>query len=241
MFKKTSDVLLALSIALSVKSIYFITLKSIGILKTFLPFKTQFILMFWIMVSTSARLMAIVFYFIPSFGLLGVLGHWKLEQTPYSEKIRAQFEKNNTVYLYNSKPVAWTDLSRYNYTSNSGPDYTLYTYFSLQEYFGGFFALLSLHVIINALAKILCSEDFKSGPSSLLFKIIHCVENTNIPTVWKDWDEEDGTIEDHQRRHAEVTKEINTIIGIRSFFNAVMLVPVVYTGRISKMFINIEY
>ena len=192
------------------------------------------------MMSTSARLMAIVFYFIPSFGLLGVLGHWKLEQTPYSEKVRARFEKNNTVYLYNSEPVSFTDLSRYDYTSNTGPDYTLYTYFSLQQYFGGFFALLTIHVIINGLAKILCSEDFKSGPSSLLFKIIHCLENTNIPTVWMDWDEEDGTIEDHQRRHAEVSREMNVIIAIRAFFNAVMLVPIVYTGQIYNNFFEIE-
>ena len=106
MFKKTSDALLALSIVLSIKTIYSITMKSIKILKTFLPFMTKFFLMLWIMVSSTARVMSLVFFFIPSLGLFSILGHWKLEQTPYSEEIKARFEKNNTVYLYNSKPVA---------------------------------------------------------------------------------------------------------------------------------------
>ena len=239
MFKKTSDALLALSIVLSIKSIYFVSLKSITIPKTFLPFTTKFFLMLWIMVSSSARVMSLVFFFIPSFGLLSILGHWKLEQTPYSKEInnqkRDQFYKNNTVYLYNSEPVAWTDLCRYNYTSDSGPDYTVYTYFNLQEYFCSFWILWVFHVIVNALAKSLCSEDFRTnGTSSLLFKLVHCVENTNIPTVWVDWDEREGTLEEHKERHGQVLKEMYTMMAIRTFFNAVMLAPIVFTGNTTK-------
>ena len=235
MFKKTSDFLLALSIVLSIKSIYFVSLKVITILKTFLPFTTKFFLMLWIMVSSSARVMSLVFFFIPSFGLLSILGHWKLEQTPYSKEIRARFEKNNTVYFYNSEPVAWSDLCRYNYTSDSGPDYTVYTYFNLQQYFCGFLILWVLHVIVNALAKSLCSEDFRTnGTSSLLFKLVHCVENTNIPTVWVDWDEREGTLEEHKERHGKVLREMYTMIAIRTIFNAVMLAPIVYTGNTTK-------
>ena len=110
MFKKTSDALLALSIVLSIKSIYFVSLKVITILKTFLPFTTKFFLMLWIMVSSSARVMSLVFFFIPSFGLFSILGHWKLEQTPYNKYMNTNFEKNNTVYLYNSE--AWSSSKR---------------------------------------------------------------------------------------------------------------------------------
>ena len=233
MFKKTSDALLALSILMSIKTIYSFTIKSITIQKTFLPFTTKFFLMLWVMVSSSARVMSIVFFFIPSCGLFSILGHWKLEQTPYSKKIKDQFEKNYMVYLYKSEPVNWTDLCRYNYTSDSGPDYTDYTYFHLQEYFCGFWILWVLHVIVNALAKSLCSEDFRTnGTSSLLFKLVHCVENTNIPTVWVDWDEREGTLEEHKERHAQVLTEMNVMMGIRAFINAVMLAPLIYTGKV---------
>ena len=90
-----------------------------------------------------------------------------------------------------------------------------------------------LHVFLNALAKIICSEDFRtSGTSSLLFKLVHCVENTNIPTVWVDWDEREGTLEEHKERHDQVLKEMNVMMGIRAFFNALMLTPIIYTGKL---------
>ena len=232
MFKKTSDALLALSILMSIKTIYSFTIKSITIQKTFLPFTTKFFLMLWVMVSSSARVMSIVFFLIPSCGLFSILGHWKLEQTPYSKKIKDQFEKNYMVYLYNSEPVNWTDLCRYNYTSDSGPDYTVYTYFNLQEYFFGFGVLLVVHVLINALGKITCSEDFRTnGTSSFLLKLMHCVENTTIPTVWVDWDEREGTLEEHKERHDQVLTEMYTMMAIRTIFNAVMLAPIIYTGK----------
>ena len=103
MFKQTDEVFLALSIALSVKTIYLVTLKSIATLKPFLGFTSKLVLMLWIIFSVSARVMAIVLFFTPSFGLFSILGHWKLEQTPYSETLNERFEAtNNTVFLYNT-------------------------------------------------------------------------------------------------------------------------------------------
>merc|ERR1719270_3231868 len=64
----------------------------------------------------------------------------------------------------------------------------------------------------------------------LLSKLVHCVENTNIPTLWVDWDEREGTLEEHKERHGQVLKEMYTMMGIRAFFNAVMLAPIVYTA-----------
>ena len=88
---------------------------------------------------------------------------------------------------------------------------------------------------MNALAKSLCSEDFRTnGTSSLLLKLVHCVENCNIPTVWVDWDEREGTLEEHKERHDQVLTEMNTMIVIRTFFNAVMLAPIIYTGNTTK-------
>ena len=228
MFKQTSGVFLALSIALSVKSMYFVTLKCISILKPFLEFTTKLVLMLWIIFSVSARVMAMVLYFTPPLGLFSILGHWKLEQVPYSDSLNF----NTPVYLFNTKPFPWRDINRYNYTARTAPHYKVYTYFSLSEYFYGFLILLVLHICLNALAKTLCSEDFRRNlNSSLLFKLIHCVENTNIPTVWMDWEEKKGSIEDHIRRHGQVMKEMVVIMVIRTIFNAVMMSPVIYTGK----------
>ena len=232
MFQTTSDVLLVLSISLSVKTIYFVTLKTISIQKPFLPFTTKLVLLAWIIVSASLRVIALVFYFIPGFGLFSTLGHWKLEQIPYSKSLNHQFKYNDTVYLYNNTPFSWTDLNRYNYFSDIGPDYTLYTYYTLSEYFGIFWMLLFLHILINLIVKIAFSEDFgKTWNSSSLAKFVHCLENTNIPTVWKDWDEDGGSVEDHKKRHRQVVKEMVVIMIIRSLFHSLMLAPLAYTGK----------
>ena len=237
MFKKTSDAFLALSIGESVKTICSVTLKTISTVKVFLPFTTKMVLLSWIIVSASLRLMAIVVFFTPAFGLFSILGHWKLEQIPYSQELNKRFGVNNTVHLYKTKPFVWTDLNRYNYTADSGPDYTAYTKFNLSEYFIGFWILLFLHTYTNLLVKIAFSEDFrKKWTSSKLVKFIHCLENTNIPTVWKDWDEMDGSIEDHKKRHGQVVTEMVVIIIIRHIFHAVMMTPMLYTG--SQTFYN---
>ena len=176
-------------------------------------------------------IMVIVLFFTPSIGFFSILGHWKMEQIPYSKRLNERFEANNTVYLYNTKPFNWTDLNRYNYTSNTAPEYTMYTGFTLQEYFLGFWVIVFVHTILNGLVKLACSEDFRTNwTTSLLFKLIHCVENTNVPTVWMDWEEKEGSIEDHKRRHGQVVTEMVVIMIIRTIFHVVMLAPIVYTG-----------
>ena len=61
---------------------------------------------------------------------------------------------------------------------------------------------------------------------------IHCFENTNIPTVWMDWEEMDGSIEDHKKRHGQVVREMVVIMIIRNLNHAMMLAPIVLTGII---------
>ena len=76
------------------------------------------------------------------------------------------------------------------------------------------------------------SEYFrKKWTSSKLANSIHCLDNINIPTVLEDWDEKDGSIEDHKRRHGQVVTEMIVVMIIRTVFHAIMLVPIVYTGN----------
>ena len=56
------------------------------------------------------------------------------------------------------------------------------------------------------------------------------MENTNIPTAWMDWEEKDGSIDDHKKRYGQVITEMVVIMIIRIIFHAVMLAPIVYTG-----------
>ena len=51
-----------------------------------------------------------------------------------------------------------------------------------------------------------------------------------MPAVFRDWDMDDGSVEDHRRRHKKVMVEMTLTIFIRFIFQSMMLVPVVFTG-----------
>ena len=51
-----------------------------------------------------------------------------------------------------------------------------------------------------------------------------------MPAVFRDWDMDDGSVEDHRRRHKKVMVEMTLTIIVRFIFQSVMLVPVVFTG-----------
>ena len=51
-----------------------------------------------------------------------------------------------------------------------------------------------------------------------------------MPAVFRDWDMDDGSVEDHRRRQKKVMLEMTLTIVVRFIFQSVMLVPVVFTG-----------
>ena len=51
-----------------------------------------------------------------------------------------------------------------------------------------------------------------------------------MPAVFRDWDMDDGSVEDHRHRHKKVMVEMTLTIIVRFIFQSVMLVPVVFTG-----------
>ena len=60
--------------------------------------------------------------------------------------------------------------------------------------------------------------------------VIHGLENTNLATVWRDWDVDKGTIDDHKERHSEVVKEMVAIMINKAVFHTLMLGPIIFTG-----------
>ena len=50
----------------------------------------------------------------------------------------------------------------------------------------------------------------------------------NRPT----WDMDNGSVEDHKRRHKKVLVEMMLTIFVRFIIHAIMLVPIIFTGTI---------
>ena len=61
----------------------------------------------------------------------------------------------------------------------SPPNYTLYTYFRLRDYFIIFLVVLAFHILAIFISKWKTSNIFVTK-LNFLDKLIHCIENTNI-------------------------------------------------------------
>ena len=57
--------------------------------------------------------------------------------------------------------------------------------------------------------------------------IVHGLENVNMPTVWRDWDMDKGSIEDHKNRRTRVLVEMVLMMVVRAVFHAVMVLPII--------------
>ena len=231
-FKKSSSFFFVLSIAFSLRTLYFAYLKTVSIEKPYLPTTSKVVLLIWIIISGTLRLMVNVLYFTPAFGLFSTLSHWKLEQIPFAEQYRNQIDRSGTLFLYkaNITKEQWNKIDRWDYINNVGPSYSDYTGFGLHQYFLYYWIILFFHVLINILVKLVASKHFKKNCASLLEKMVHGLENANMPVVWHDWDLDKGSLEDHRQRHFKVLVEMVSIMVIRTIFHLIMLVPVLYTG-----------
>ena len=74
---------LGLSVAKSIFSCVNLHLKTIVVQKVFVPFTSKMFIWTWGLFSTLRRILSIVAFFIPFFGLFNVLNHWKAEQIPF--------------------------------------------------------------------------------------------------------------------------------------------------------------
>ena len=112
----------------------------------------------------------------------------------------------------------------------SPPDYTIYTYFRLRDYFIIFLVLLAIHILAIFILKRKTSNIFVNN-LNFLDKFIHCVENTNIASNVREWDDGKGDALAHKKRMEANLKETVIVIWIKTFFNIVLLMPICYLGK----------
>lgn len=80
-----------------------------------------------------------------------------------------------------------------------------------------------------AIVKMFTSKEFREG--GLRFqKAIHVVTCSNIPTVYRDWDHEDVSVEEHRRRYKKTETEMGCLLLVNTVFSLVLLGPLWYTG-----------
>merc|ERR1719318_2213886 len=248
-FKKTSISYLVISIGWSVKTCFMENLKSKTLDKPFMQFSSKMVVLVWAICVATKRILVLVFFFVPAFGLLDLLYHWNYEQTPFAVSESGKLTNKDTLYLHNSNPLPWAHLDRWIYAdpeyeeslaengkyepvflgfkTSIPPPYTLYTGLSLGQYFILFWVILAVHTIAIAYTKWFMSKDYRK--TSYLKMFVHALESLDFPNAFLDWDTLHGTIQAHKDRLQKVTKEVTAVMAVNFIFNLLLLIPMFHT------------
>lgn len=241
----SSDVLLSISIMLSLKTCFSLHLKSISQEKPHFPFTAKATILLFAILGTLQRVAILVAYFFPFFGHLSLLQHWQAEQIPWASRETIAYHSGkaylnktvnfatDTLHLPGGRTVAWAELNRANYEDPeqpTPPSYTLYTGLSLGEAFAVFGVILLLHVT-TVIAVKRCTVHRFCQRKTALEMIVHGLENTNLAYPAWDWDHITGDVAAHRRESKRVAMEILLTLLTNFCWSVVMLAPLFLTSK----------
>jgi hypothetical protein len=202
--------------------------------------------------ASVTRVLPFVMFFAVPLGLFSLLRHLQGEQVPWNASLIYNFIGPNATgqVFFGNESIDWSLIDRWTKNQSvspfssidqngqavwnpdfliSAPDYTSYTYFRLQSYFLIFLAILAFHILVIFLIKSNISTIF-SKEFNCLDKLIHCLENSNIPHNVQEWDTGKGNAEEHKLRMKANLKETISMILVKAVFNLILLLPICYLG-----------
>ena len=84
LFEQTNIYYLGMSVVWSLKTCISLHMKTVTLEKPFFPIPSKIILLLWTIVAVTKRLMVLLLYFAPCFGMFNLLHHYQLEQIQFS-------------------------------------------------------------------------------------------------------------------------------------------------------------
>ena len=205
--------------------------------KGFCPTTSKLVVLAWASFATLRRILSLVTMFIPAMGLCSLLYHLKWEQVPF--EFNPGPEDKISLFGLN-ETVLWSKLHRW--IDGSPPNYKHYTLLSLQETFIAFIVLSILQFMAILVVKSCFSKDFQEEVH-MTNKVLHTLENMNLGTPYKDWDDGDYSVQQFRERASAVRKETIWTQAINFITTLLMVVPLWYTGIHSEIFyhFNVQY
>ena len=225
---------LAISIAITLKSCITLHLKTVKSEKQFVPFTSTFFIILWGLFSTMRRIISMVCLFTPSLGLFSILYHHKYELKPFNLWQKYGKTQMDRIVLYGlNETVTWGDLDRWDYsnsTEGTPPHYTEYTGLSLKWTFGLFFMITAAQFITTLIVKICTSMKF-CRRENFLNKFLHLLLSLNMASPFEDWDMGRFTTSEYKERQKLTKTEMAWSLSVNIIFSLTMMVPLWYTGQ----------
>ena len=234
-FYLPTKVALGLSILWSLYSCINSHLKGISKKREYSNFMSTLTILVYTVSSIFIRVFSYVLYLTPCLGLLDCLRHLQGEMYPFYQPYHGWVDASKDTFHYgNAPPIPWSTISRWKYTSKTKaqpPNLTLYTWFTIEEYYFGLLGMFVLNISLQILVKMLTNPDV-FGKLSWIEKLIHGISSCFIPFAMQDWDEVNGTVAKHKQRQELVFKELFTSLMINFLINIILLSPLIILGKI---------
>ena len=210
--------------------------KLIAIEKGFCKITSKFFIFLWGTFATLRRVLSLVAFFTPSMGLFSLLHHWEWEQVTFSTLFTDRSDFKIRLYGLN-KTIYWSEVDNFDYSNPKNPippPVSSYTFWTLRQTFTWGVALLTLHIILILVVKILTSDEFKKR-ENYTDKLVHILDNVNYASPFSDWDVGEHSIQEFQARYCATIKEMLATLSINLIVTLTMMGPLLYTGKIKNL------
>ena len=160
--------------------------------------KSLTLLLIFNSVSIGLTVFSCILYLTPALSLFNSLRHLQGEMFPhwdpyyYPEDLN---DTNATFYYGNAKPIPWSKITRWEYKERAKadpPELSLYTFFTIEEYFGIMIILSIIQFVLQLLGKLL-TNPLVFQKLSWIACLIHGICCCFVPCPMEEWDTMKGT------------------------------------------------
>ena len=214
--------------------------------KVIMPFVLKNVMFFRYLLISTIRVNAIVAYFSPFIGLLGIMDHFHAEKIPLDPKIWEQIRNTNDGLYHYWNPSNGlfefshiSEIFRSNYKDDipEPPPSTIYTIISLWEAYLIFWISYIIYGLLLIPIKCFINKDFRLA--SKTEKLYHIIEVLNIPEAFGDWDTNlELDVKDHKKKWTNSLIEMMLMSVFQVLSNLLMLTPFLLTGNNFYFFIS---
>ena len=80
--------------------------------KTFFPFTAKIFVHLLTLFSVCKRILVLVVFFVPSFGLFRLLVHWTNEKVPFAIRKNKTISPDDILHIFGKPSVLWSEVDR---------------------------------------------------------------------------------------------------------------------------------
>ena len=198
--------------------------------------KSLTLLLLFNSVSIGLSVFSCILYLTPALGLFNSLRHLQGEMYPYWDPYfypeDVIDDSDATFYYSNATPIPWSKITRWKYKERyeaDPPELSLYTLFTIEEYFGILIVISVIQFVLQLLAK-LWANPLVFQKLSWIDCLIHGICCCFVPCPMEEWDTEKGTIANHKKRKDLVFKEMLVSMILNFGVHLALLTPLIILG-----------